>query len=115
MATATTRAELRNLTRSVEELEARHRESPLLTRLRQDPANLMALAGMAPDPWQASLLRSRAPRTLLLCSRQSGKSQTAAALALREALLDAPALVLLLSPTQRQSGELFRAKLKRLY
>jgi hypothetical protein len=52
---------------------------------------------------------------LLLCSRQSGKSQTAAALALREALLHPRALVLLLSPTLRQSGELFRDKVKRLY
>jgi hypothetical protein len=52
---------------------------------------------------------------LLLCSRQSGKSQTAAALALREALLRPPALVLLLSPTLRQSGELFKDKVRRLY
>jgi hypothetical protein len=40
---------------------------------------------------------------------------TAAALALRAALLEAPALVLLLSPTQRQSGEIFRDKVLRLY
>jgi hypothetical protein len=46
----------------------------------------------------------------MLCSRQSGKSQTAAALALKAALLEAPALVLLLSPSLRQSGELFRDK-----
>jgi hypothetical protein len=52
---------------------------------------------------------------LLLCSRQAGKSLSAAALALREALLTPDSLVLLLSPTQRQSGELFRAKVKRLY
>jgi hypothetical protein len=43
---------------------------------------------------------------LLLCSRQAGKSTAAAALALRAALLEAPALVLLLSPTLRQSAEL---------
>jgi hypothetical protein len=52
---------------------------------------------------------------ILLCSRQSGKSLVAAALALREALLSPPALVLLLSPTLRQSGELFRDKVRRLY
>jgi hypothetical protein len=52
---------------------------------------------------------------LLLCSRQAGKSQTAAALALREALLRPPALVLLLSPTLRQRGELFKDKIRRLY
>jgi phage terminase large subunit-like protein len=60
-------------------------------------------------------MRSSTPKTLLLCSRQSGKSTVAAALALRVAFLEAPALVLLLSPTQRQSGELFRDKIKRLY
>jgi hypothetical protein len=74
----------------------------------------MADADMPPDPWQADLLRSQARRMLLLCSRQAGKSQTAAALALRAALLQ-PSLVLLLSPTQRQSGELFRDKVLRLY
>jgi hypothetical protein len=52
---------------------------------------------------------------LLLCSRQAGKSQTAAALALLEALLRPGSLVLLLSPTERQSGELFRDKVMRLY
>src|SRR4051794_39456814 len=75
-----------------------------------DPARLMADAGMAPDPWQAACLRSDAPRRLLNCSRQSGKSKTAAGLALKAALLEAPALVLILSPTLRQSGEFFRDK-----
>jgi hypothetical protein len=51
----------------------------------------------------------------MLCTRQAGKSTTAAALALKAALLDPPALVLLLSPTLRQSGELFRAKLLPLW
>jgi hypothetical protein len=44
----------------------------------------------------------------MLCARQAGKSVTAAALALHEALYSSPALVLLLSPSLRQSGELFR-------
>lgn len=52
---------------------------------------------------------------MLLCSRQSGKSQTAAALALHTALLMPNSLILLLSPTLRQSGELFRDKFLRLY
>ena len=86
-----------------------------LSRYRADPSLLMATAGMAPDPWQTGLLRSTSDRFLCLCSRQSGKSQTAAALALREAMLYPNRLVLLLSPTLRQSGELFRAKVRRLY
>jgi hypothetical protein len=39
----------------------------------------------------------------------------AAALAVKAALLEAPALVLLLSPTLRQSGELFRDKILTFY
>jgi hypothetical protein len=45
---------------------------------------------------------------LLLASRQSGKSQTCAGLALLTALTEPGSLVLLLSPSLRQSGELFR-------
>src|SRR5262249_5097813 len=45
---------------------------------------------------------------------QSGKSSTAAALGLHTALCRSGSLVLLLSPSQRQSGELFR-KLTGLY
>jgi hypothetical protein len=52
---------------------------------------------------------------LLLCSRQAGKSLTAAALAVQTALLMPGSLTLLLSPSERQSGELFRDKVERLY
>jgi hypothetical protein len=75
---------------------------------RPDAATLMRQAGMEPDPWQAALLRSPAPRLLLLCCRQSGKSTTTASLALHTALYQPGALVLLLSPSLRQSQELFR-------
>jgi hypothetical protein len=88
---------------------------PALAKIHQDPANLFLLAGMTPDPWQTSLLSSNSTRMLLLCSRQSGKSTVAAALAVKAALLEAPALVLLLSPTLRQSGELFRDKILTFY
>ena len=75
--------------------------------LALDPARLMQACGLTPDPWQAALLRSMAPRVLLLCSRQSGKSTTTASVALHTALYQPPALVLLLSPSLRQSQELF--------
>src|SRR5262249_52142749 len=89
-----------------------HRLEPTTTlvSLRQDPTLLMSLAGLTPDPWQARLLHSPLQSSLLLCCRQAGKSTVTAALALRIALFEAPALVLLLSSTQRQSGELFRDK-----
>lgn len=106
--------------REVDRLKAtldrrRETETPLLDRLRRDPSQILSAASMTPDPWQTRLLRSSHPRLLMLCSRQAGKSQTAAALALREALFTSRSLVLLLSPTLRQSGELFRDKVKRLY
>jgi hypothetical protein len=114
MATAAQRRELAELRREVGRLRATAL-TPLLGPLRRDPARVLAAAGMTPDPWQATLLRSSASRVLMLCTRQGGKSETAAALALREALLRPPALVLLLSPTLRQSGEIFRDKVRRLY
>src|SRR6187455_1784910 len=73
-----------------------------------DAARFMRRLGLEPDPWQADLLRSTAPQTLLLCSRQAGKSTVCAALAMHEALYRDGALVLMLAPTQRQSQELFR-------
>jgi Terminase large subunit, T4likevirus-type, N-terminal len=115
MATTTQRREVAALRKEVDRLRATEATSPILDRLRQDPSRIFTDAQMIPDPWQTKLLRSSSDRMLLLCSRQSGKSLSAAALALREALLYPPALVLLLSPTQRQSGELFRDKVRRLY
>ncbi len=63
--------------------------------------------GLQPDPWQAEVLRSDARRILLNCSRQSGKSTITSALALHTAIYRPGSLVLCLSPTLRQSGELF--------
>src|SRR5205823_11500741 len=73
-----------------------------------DPALLMLDLGFVPDPWQAEALRSEADRLLLLCARQVGKSTVVAVLALGEVIHREDALVLLVSPSQRQSGELFR-------
>ncbi|MFO0876491.1 MAG: terminase family protein [Gemmataceae bacterium] len=79
-----------------------------LLRLALDPAHLLTAAGLAADPWQRDLLASRARQLLLCCSRQAGKSTAVAALALHTVLFQPGALVLLLSPTQRQSAEIFR-------
>jgi hypothetical protein len=86
----------------------------LLAALRADPAAVLRLAGITPDPWQATTLATTCKNALMLCSRQTGKSTTAAALALRDVLLVPRSLVILLSPTLRQSAELFR-KLTDLY
>lgn len=64
--------------------------------------------GFRPDPWQAEVLRWSGKRLLMNCCRQSGKSATAAVLALHEAVYRPGSLVLLISPSLRQSSELFR-------
>lgn len=80
----------------------------------RDAVLLARRAGLEPDAWQAELLRSTARQLILLCSRQAGKSTVTSVLALHEALYAPGALVLLLSPSLRQSQELFR-KLKDAY
>jgi hypothetical protein len=80
--------------------------------LALDPALLFALRGWTPDPWQCELLRSSAPRLLLNCSRQAGKSTAVAALACHTAVFRRGSLVLLLSRALRQSSELFRKVLE---
>jgi hypothetical protein len=63
--------------------------------------------GFTPDPWQARVMRSPAKRVLLNCSRQSGKSTTTAILALHHAIYYPRSLILMISPSLRQSRELF--------
>jgi len=64
--------------------------------------------GFDPDPWQRLVLEEKAARTLLNCHRQAGKSTVAGVAASNEATYNAGSITLLISPSQRQSGELFR-------
>jgi hypothetical protein len=73
-----------------------------------DPAAWARGIGWTLDPWQTGVLKSTHPRLLLNCCRQSGKSTVASLLALHTALYRPRSLTLLLSPSQRQSMELFR-------
>ncbi len=73
-----------------------------------DPVELAEHAGIRPDPWQRGVLNADARQSILLCSRQSGKSTVAAALAVHQAAYTPGSLVLLLSPSLRQSQELYR-------
>src|SRR5215211_662741 len=75
-------------------------------RWRLDPVQLFEDAVGPADDWQKRLLRSRAKRRLLLASRQSGKSQTCAILALYKALYTPGSLVLCIAPALRQAQEL---------
>jgi hypothetical protein len=83
--------------------------------LEKGDAVMMARrAGIVPDAWQSDLLRSDAKQMILNCSRQSGKSTISAVLGLHTAIYTGGSLVLLLSPSLRQSQELFR-KIKDIY
>jgi phage terminase large subunit-like protein len=64
--------------------------------------------GIEPDPWQQDVLLSSEKRIIILAARQSGKSMTCSIYALWHALNHPGALVLVLSPSLRQSGLLFK-------
>ncbi|MDQ1473009.1 MAG: hypothetical protein QOJ99_4489 [Bryobacterales bacterium] len=64
--------------------------------------------GMDLDPKQEELLRTMGNRVLLNCTRQWGKSTTAASVAVCRAYRVPGSLVLVASPTKRQSAELVR-------
>lgn len=61
-----------------------------------------------PDPWQADVMMSPSKRILLNCSRQSGKSTSSAIMALWTGIYKPGSLTLLISPSLRQSSELFK-------
>lgn len=82
--------------------------------LALDPALMLRAIGHTPDDWQARVLRSVAPRMLLNCARQSGKSTVCAALAVHTACYIPASLTLLLSASERQAEELHQ-KCKTIY
>lgn len=61
-----------------------------------------------PDAPQTSILESHAARAILNCSRQWGKSTVMAAKAVHLAYTKSNCLVLIASPSERQSGEFLR-------
>ncbi len=73
-----------------------------------DPVRLARRMGVEPDQWQVHMLRSPARQIILNNSRQAGKSTISSILAAYTALYEPGAPVLLLSPSLRQSTELFR-------
>jgi len=72
-----------------------------------DPVEVSArLFGFVADGKQADVLRAGARRLLLCCSRQWGKSSTAAVLVALRVLREPGCLVVIVSPTLRQTAEL---------
>lgn len=64
--------------------------------------------GFEPDEEQAAVIGSEGKNVLLCCSRQWGKSTTAAALVALQAMRNPGRLVLVLSPSLEQTGEFLR-------
>ena len=64
--------------------------------------------GFTLDPWQRDALRSPARRQIWNITRQGGKSTLASIVATHTALFTPASLTLLISPSLRQSSELFR-------
>lgn len=64
--------------------------------------------GIRLDPWQQAAVSTNAQDILLLAARQSGKSTVAAILALHEIIYSPGSLVLVISPSERQSKRLLR-------
>lgn len=73
-----------------------------------DPVVFGAATGFTAEPWQQALLRTTQRRVLVNCARQVGKTTTTAHKAIHTALYQRESLVLLFSPTQRQSNELLK-------
>jgi hypothetical protein len=73
-----------------------------------DPTLLAGKAGLILDEWQAEALRRPVSKLALNVHRQGGKSTVAGIMGLADAVYHPGALVLIVSPSQRQSGELFR-------
>jgi hypothetical protein len=85
-----------------------HRPAKLGRRaVSEDRIEFVGSLGIVPDSWQAQLLHSDAPRVLLNCARQSGKSTMAGLLGLHKALTRPDSLILILAPAERQAKELF--------
>jgi hypothetical protein len=92
------------------QLEAKYQPPPAVPTLPpMTPLELWRqVMSAAPDPWQAQVLTSEDPRICLNCCRQAGKSSVVAVKALHIALYEPKSLILLLSRSLRQSGELAR-------
>jgi hypothetical protein len=83
-------------------------------RLWVHPASILELAGYRPDLWQAKVIGSGHPSILLLCARQTGKTLAAIGRVLWTAICKAPALILVVTPSESQSKE-FLKKIKEIW
>jgi hypothetical protein len=83
-----------------------HRPAPIIDRSAF--VTIMRKLELEPDAWQAEVLLSDHPQLLLNCCRQAGKSTVVALLCLLEAMFKPMTTVILVSRSQRQSGEMLK-------
>jgi len=98
-------ARVQTLLREVEKLEA-YRDTDV-RHVPEDPVEFALQLGITPDRWQEEVLRSSAPRKILCCGRQTGKSTVAAILGIHKALTKPGSTVLVVAPGERQAKLLF--------
>ncbi len=101
--------------------------SPSTNRIRLNYADLnngpkpdivewsISKLGFIPDNLQAQVLRAKDKNGILNCTRQWGKSTVAAAMAVYMCLFEPDSLILIISTTEKQSGELVRKARQFLY
>ena len=78
-----------------------------LKMIKRDPVLFAKLLGFKPFPYQERLLRDTSKRIIACWGRQTGKSTTAALKALHFAFTSSKRIVLIISPSLRQSELMF--------
>jgi hypothetical protein len=73
-----------------------------------DPVRFARWCGYVLDPWQEVVLTSQKRTIIVLCSRQSGKSESSALKALHLATYQPGSEILFLAPSERQSKLLLK-------
>ena len=73
-----------------------------------DPCLFAQEVRLDPDPWQTTMLRTQRKRIILNCARQTGKSTITAASAEHRAIFFPGSLILIISPSLKQSMEVFK-------
>ncbi len=84
------------------------------TRPARTAVELAGELGLTLDPWQERALMTTSHDSMLLASRQAGKSTIAGVKALHQSIYAPGSLTLIVSPTERQSKRLLRS-VRKLY
>jgi hypothetical protein len=92
-----------SLVREIRRARERLSETSERSEIPSDPVAFAEFLGFTPDDWQEEILNSSAPRKLMLCGRQTGKTSVAALLAIHKALVMPNSTTLMVAPSERQA------------